>query len=93
MLNERGIAHTYREYTKEPLSADELRQILGWMDARPGDILRARDAKKLGLTGSEPDDELIAQMAEHPTLIQRPIGVVGTRAVLGRPIENLLELV
>jgi arsenate reductase len=31
-------------------------------------------------------------MAEHPTLVERPIGVLGDRAVLGRPPENLLKL-
>ena len=43
---------------------------------------------------SHPSPELqsIAHMAEHPTLLERPIGVKGGRAVVGRPIENLLEL-
>jgi arsenate reductase len=31
-------------------------------------------------------------MAEYPTLLQRPIGILGDRAVLGRPIERLLDL-
>jgi arsenate reductase-like glutaredoxin family protein len=55
-----------------------------------------RDAKPLGVTGEESDAELLRLMAEHPTLLQRPIGVTGTgkdrRAVVGRPPENLLEL-
>lgn len=61
----------------------------------PGDLLRVRDRanQELGLTGEESAEELIAAMAEHPTLLQRPIGVVGDRAVVGRPPEALLELV
>jgi arsenate reductase-like glutaredoxin family protein len=31
-------------------------------------------------------------MAQHPTLLQRPIGIGGGRAVLGRPPEALLQL-
>ena len=60
----------------------------------PKALLRSRDAayKELGLTGKEADDVLIGHMAAHPTLLQRPIGVSGDRAVVGRPITELLTL-
>ncbi|MDH3744338.1 MAG: arsenate reductase (glutaredoxin), partial [Acidobacteriota bacterium] len=48
--------------------------------------------RELGLTGEEPDADLIRDMAAHPTLLERPIGVLGDRAVVGRPPEKLLEL-
>jgi len=35
---------------------------------------------------------LVALMIEHPDLIQRPIVERGDRAVLGRPTENVREL-
>ena len=96
MLNEHKAEFRYREYTKEPLSEDEIRRVLGLLDATPRDMLRKRDAKKAGLTGDETDDELIAAMAETPSLLERPIGVLedakGERAVVGRPVENLLSL-
>ena len=94
MLNEEGAEFRYREYTKEPLSATEIRDVLGKLGLRPGDVLRKRDAayKAAGLTGDESDEALITQMAAHPTLLQRPIGVLGDRAALGRPVENLLAL-
>lgn len=96
MLNGRGAEFRYREYTKEPLSEDEIRRVLGLLGATPKDVLRTRDAKKAGLSGDETDDELIAAMAETPGLLQRPIGIVealeGERAVIGRPVENLLSL-
>jgi arsenate reductase len=58
-------------------------------------MLRTKDpnVKELGLTGDEPDAKLIAAMARHPALLQRPIGIVGDRAMVGRPPERLLELV
>ena len=94
MLNERGIEFDYREYRQEPLSEAELRKVLGLLGLAPKDVLRRRDRafRELGLTGEEPDGELLAHMAEHPTLLERPIGITGERAVIGRPPEKLLEL-
>ena len=93
MLREHGIEYTYREYTKEPLSTEELRDVLAKLGLGPRDVLRARDAKKAGLSGSESDDELIALMADNPRLLQRPIGVVGDKAAVGRPVGELLSIV
>lgn len=95
MLKEKKIPYRYREYTREPLDEAELRALLGLLGVRPAEVLRRQDAaaKELGLDGSESDDALIAHMARHPTLLQRPIGRLGERAVVGRPPERLLELV
>jgi arsenate reductase len=95
LLDEKGIPYRYRDYVKNPLSEAEIRDVLARLGLRPKDVLRAKDPafKELRLTGDEPDAQLIAAMARHPTLLQRPIGVVGDRAVVGRPPERLLELV
>ena len=94
LLTEKGIEHRYREYTREPLSEAELRAVLTMLGVGPKALLRKRDKAfgELGLTGDEADDVLIGHMANHPTLLQRPIGVKDGRAVVGRPVENLLEL-
>jgi len=94
LLKEKGAEFRYREYTKEPLSAAEIREVLGKLGVGPQVVLRKRDKayKAAGITGEESDEALIALMAEHPTLLQRPIGVLGDRAALGRPVENLLTL-
>ena len=89
MLDGKGIEYRYREYNREPLSEKEIRDVLLKLGLQPRDVLRKND---LGFTGEEPDGELIAAMARHPTLLQRPIGVLGDRAVVGRPPERLLEL-
>lgn len=64
------------------------------MGLKAHDVLRKNDKafKENGLTGDETQAELIRLMAKHPTLLQRPIGVKGKKAVVGRPVENLLEL-
>ena len=94
MLNERGVEFRYREYTKEPLSEDELRSVLAKLDLPASALFRKREkvGKELGLTGKESDEVLVPHMAQHPTLLQRPIGVLGDKAAVGRPVENLLEL-
>ena len=95
MLDDRGVEYRYREYRKEPLSIAEIERVLSLLALPAAGVLRRRDRafKELGLSGDEPDAVLIAAMAEHPTLIERPIGVTGNRAVVGRPPERLLELV
>lgn len=95
MLNERGIDFEYREYTKDPLDEAEIRDVLAKLGMQAKDVLRKRDkaTKELGLTGDEGDDVIIPHMAKNPGMLQRPIGVVGDKAVVGRPVENLLELV
>lgn len=94
MLEQKGIEYRYRDYRVAPLSAKEIRSILGMLGLEPKDLLRVRDRAnvELGLSADEPPERLIEEMAQHPTLIQRPIGILGERAVLGRPPERLLEL-
>jgi len=94
LLEEKGIEFTYREYTTNPLSKAELEKVLGYLKLGPKDVLRKNDAayKELGLTGNESDKKLVELMAKHPTLLQRPIGIKGKKAVVGRPVENLLAL-
>jgi len=95
LLRAEGIEFTYREYTKEPLSEAEIREVLGKLGQTANSVVRRRDKafKELGLSGDESDAVLIPLMAKHPTLLERPIGVVGDRAAVGRPPANLLELV
>jgi arsenate reductase (glutaredoxin) len=95
LLDEKGIPYRYRDYVKDPLTEAEIRDVLKLLGLRPRDVLRTKDpnVKELGLTGDEPDARLISAMAKHPTLLQRPIGVVEGWAVVGRPPERLLELV
>lgn len=89
MLDGKGIEYRYREYNREPLSEKEIRDVQRKLGLRPRDVLRKNG---MGFTGEEPDEELIAAMARHPGLLQRPIGVLGDKAVVGRPPERLLEL-
>ena len=95
MLKEHGVEFRYREYTEAPLSKAELEKVFALLGMEPAELLRKNDAayKELGLTGKESRAVLLRHMAEHPTLLQRPIAIVGKKAVVGRPPERILELV
>lgn len=66
------------------------------MNLKPRELLRKSEAtyRELGLSRDElSDDELVALMIKHRELIQRPIIERGPRAVLGRPVENIREVI
>ena len=94
LLQERGIDFDSVEYHVTGLSEDEIRELLRKLDVGPRDVLRAREPAYAQLVAGRNlgDDELIALMAEHPALVQRPIVVRGERGVLARPVERVLEL-
>jgi arsenate reductase len=95
LLRESGSDYSKINYYLDPLSEAKLRELLGKMKLRPRDVMRKGEAvyRELGLGNGEfSDDELISLMAKHPDLIQRPIVERGDRAVLGRPVENIREL-
>ena len=77
MLADHGIEYSYREYRKDPLDVAELESLFTKLGAEPRELLRPRDKafKELALTGDEPRERLLELMAEHPTLLQRPIAV------------------
>ena len=95
LLRESGIAYEKVNYYIEPLSKKKLTELLRKMNMKPRELLRKSEPvyKELGLAEDKfSDGELIALMIEHPDLIQRPIVERGERAVLGRPTENVREL-
>jgi arsenate reductase (glutaredoxin) len=94
LLEENGVEFEKRNLAKDPLSEKELRQLLKRLGVRAADALRKKDPNyaKLGLTGKESDAVLIRHMLRHPGLIQRPIGVHKSKAIVARPVEKLLDL-
>jgi arsenate reductase len=95
LLRESGIPYEKVNYYIEPLSKKKLTELVRKLKMKPRDLLRKGEPvyKELGLARDEfSDSELIALMVEHPDLLQRPIVERGDRAVLGRPTENVKEL-
>ncbi len=96
LLEERGIKPRIIEYLKTPPSESELKRLLKLLGLRPRELLRQKESeyKLAGLDNpSLSDAAIIRAMIKHPKLIERPIVVAGAKAVIGRPPENVLELV
>lgn len=95
LLEARGLQPQVLRYLETPLSAEQLRALLGKLGYRPRQLLRSGEEayQALGLADPALDDEaLIAAMVAEPKLIERPILEAGARAVVGRPPERVLEL-
>lgn len=92
LIEEKGIAPQVVEYLKTPPSAVELKAILGKLGIAASNLLRKKEAAEAGIDPSLPEDALIAAMVAHPAVIERPIVVVGDKARLGRPPEQVLEI-
>lgn len=96
LLEEKGLRPTVVEYLKTPLSKAELKKLAAalkatagkdWPGLRDG-MLRTKEAvyAELGLKDAS-DDDLLAAVAEHPSLLNRPIVTTPKGTVLGRPPE------
>jgi arsenate reductase len=95
LLRERGIEPELVAYLDAPPSPADLRELLRKLGLPARALLRTGEPeyRDLGLDDdSLPESRLLEAMATHPKLIERPIFVVGDRAVIGRPPERVLEL-
>ncbi len=95
LLQDQGIEPTIRLYLEDSPSAQELKSVLEKLAISPRELLRkGEDAyKENQLSNKElSDSALIKAMVEFPKLIERPIVMKGNRAKLGRPPEQVLDI-
>lgn len=95
LLQQRGIEPEVVLYLEQPPTKKTLKDLVKKLGIDARALLRRGEDeyKALDLADSQlSDEELLAAMAAHPKLIERPIVVRGDRARLGRPPENVLEL-
>lgn len=95
LLEERGLQPSIVLYLQSPPAADELQVILTRLGISPRQLLRTGEEEYSSLNLADPsltDAQLIAAMAAHPRLIERPILIAGDTAVVGRPPEKVLEI-
>ena len=95
LLEDRGLSPTIVRYLDTPLNTAQLQTLLDKLGISPRQLLRTGEDeyKTLGLSDPQlTDAQLIDAMLSQPKLIERPILVVGDKAVIGRPPENVLEI-
>ncbi|MAD46410.1 MAG: arsenate reductase (glutaredoxin) [Oceanospirillaceae bacterium] len=95
LLQEKGVEPRVIEYLKDTPSATELKSVINKLGISPRELLRSKEAeyKEAGLDdASLSDDAVIRAMVQYPKLIERPIVVNGDQARIGRPPEQVLEI-
>ena len=95
LLEDKGIEPLVVEYLKTPLGRFEIKNLLKMLGMSAQEFVRKGEAeyKEQGLgDGDKTDDQIIAVIAKFPILLERPIVVNGTKAAIGRPPENVLNI-
>ncbi len=96
LLQQNGIEPEIRLYLQQAPGADEICELLSKLGIEARALLRRGESEYKEQQLANPalsDSELVQAMAKTPKLIERPVVVRGDRAVLGRPPENVLDLI
>ncbi|AFD09375.1 arsenate reductase (glutaredoxin) [Solitalea canadensis] len=94
LLEEKGAKLEIIKYIDDKLSVDELKDIIKLIGINPIELVRTKEPiwKEQFAGKSLSDDEIVNAMIEFPQLMERPIVIEGNRAVIGRPVEKVIEL-
>lgn len=95
LLKEQGINPEIREYMKQPLSKEEIKALLQKLNLKAEEIIRKKETvyKELLANKKLSQAQIINAIVKYPVLLERPILQVNDKAVIGRPIEKILELI
>lgn len=94
LLEEQGKDVEIYNYLQEEPSSEEIKAVLKKLGIQARDLMRTKEDiyKELGLKDVNDEEQLIQAMAQNPKLIERPIVITDTKAIIGRPPELVLEL-
>ena len=95
LLVKQGIKPTLNEYLKTPPTSEKIKEILNKLGYKPRDLMRKKEDAYTEYNLDNPslsDDDLIEHMIKHPILIERPIVLANEKAAIGRPPEQVLEI-
>ena len=83
-----------KKYLDEQISESEIKEVLQKLNISARELMRTKEElyEELNVQNIDDEDKLVEIMAKNPKLIERPVIIKGTRAVIGRPIENTIEL-
>ncbi|PVZ64331.1 arsenate reductase (glutaredoxin) [Pelagibaculum spongiae] len=93
LLEDRGIQPMIVEYLKDPIPQEKILQLLAMMNLSPRQLIRTKEVEyKEQSLADATDQQLITAMAATPKLIERPIVEANGKAAIGRPPEQVLEI-
>ncbi len=95
LLIEKGIEADVVKYLETPPNRKTLEQILELLNMQPRDLMRKGEAEYSENKLSDESltrDQLIDALIEFPKLLERPIVVANGKAAIGRPIENIIDI-
>ena len=93
LLESKGVEVKVRLYLKDGLDADEIVDLTKKLGMHPSEFIRKNEPEYKELDADEFSIEEWADIIENnPILLERPILVIGERAVIGRPPENVLSI-
>lgn len=96
LLESRHMDTQIIKYLDTPPSPQTLRKITEMLGVSPRDILRIgeQEYKDFGMDNPDlTDEQLLQLMSANPKVIERPIVIYKNQAVVGRPPENVLDLI
>jgi len=96
LLSASGLDMEVINYLENTPSKDEIKHVLGLLNTNARGLMRVKELlyKELNLDDDSLSEEtLIQTMADNPSLIERPVVIYNGKATIGRPIENILELI
>ena len=93
LLHENGIEPEVIEYLKQPPSKATLKKLVQQLGIDAIDLIRKSELKKLNLNLPTTKTAAIELLFEYPVLMERPVVTNGTSACIGRPPENVLDLI
>ena len=95
ILENSGKEFQIIKYLEEVPSEDTLKEIISLLGISPIQLVRKTEQIwKENYKGKELSDiEIIKAMIENPKLIERPIVIYNSKAVIGRPPENIISII
>ena len=94
LLEDKGIDAEVVKYLETPPSKKELKSVLKMLGISARELMRTKEDiyKELNLKEETDEEKLIDAMVENPKLIERPVVIKDGKAAIGRPIENIIDI-
>src|SRR5690606_26419757 len=94
LLEKEGETIEIVKYLEKPPSHQELKQVIELLGIKPIELVRSQEPewRENYKSKRRPDKEIVGAMIEKPKLIERPLAINGTHAVIGRPPKKVLDI-